>query len=259
MKNLLILIGVFLVTVATAQPKSYSVQNAHSHNDYEQQRPFWLAYENGFGSIEADVYLENGDLLVAHNKKDINPQRTLRNLYLNPLQQALKRNKGNVYSNKHNKLLLLIDCKTEGVPALNEIIQQLKDYPELTKNKGLRVVITGNQPNKDSLNTYPGFIWFDGDLSYNYSPNNLARIALFSANYRKYASWKGVGAMDDSSRSNLNAVIDKAHDSKLPIRFWGSPDNVNAWALFKSLGVDYINTDKIEELAHFLNKRRGNE
>ena len=31
-----------------AQPTKYTLDNAHSHNDYEQKRPFWAAYELGF-------------------------------------------------------------------------------------------------------------------------------------------------------------------------------------------------------------------
>lgn len=47
----------------------------HSHNDYAQERPFWGAYEAGADSIEADVFLVGGDLLVAHSRKELKPVR----------------------------------------------------------------------------------------------------------------------------------------------------------------------------------------
>jgi alkaline phosphatase len=33
-----------------------TVSNAHSHNDYEQPIPFRMAYQAGFGSVEADIF-----------------------------------------------------------------------------------------------------------------------------------------------------------------------------------------------------------
>ena len=57
---------------------------AHAHNDYEHARPLAEALERGFCSVEADVWLVAGKLLVAHDLKDAKPQRTLESLYLDP-------------------------------------------------------------------------------------------------------------------------------------------------------------------------------
>lgn len=85
------LIIFFLCSIATtavnAQVNGYSQANAHSHNDYEQKNPFHEAYNEQFGSIEADVHLVDGKLLVGHDNKDLGPSRTLENLYLIPLSQ----------------------------------------------------------------------------------------------------------------------------------------------------------------------------
>jgi hypothetical protein len=40
--------------------------NAHAHNDYEHKRPLFDALDNGFTSVEADVFLVDGKLLVGH-------------------------------------------------------------------------------------------------------------------------------------------------------------------------------------------------
>ena len=77
-----------IVAIAsTAQVNGYSQANAHSHNDYEQKNPFHEAYNEKFGSIEADVHLVEGNLLVGHDNKDLKPSRTLENLYRTPLSQ----------------------------------------------------------------------------------------------------------------------------------------------------------------------------
>src|SRR4051794_20826781 len=59
--------------------------HAHAHNDYEHPRPLLDALDAGFCSVEADIYLVDGKLLVAHNRKDVRPDRTLQSLYLDPL------------------------------------------------------------------------------------------------------------------------------------------------------------------------------
>ena len=43
------------------------------------------ALDQGFCSVEADIYLVDGALLVAHNRRDVKPERTLEALYLDPL------------------------------------------------------------------------------------------------------------------------------------------------------------------------------
>ncbi|WP_460685894.1 PI-PLC domain-containing protein [Niabella aquatica] len=252
MKKVCLIIFFFITNPGWAQPQKYSVQNAHSHNDYEQSRPFELAYEYGFGSVEADVFLTNDDLLVSHNIKDTQSLRNLKNFYLVPLLRHIRENKGRVYANPHKKLLLLIDCKTEALPTLKKIIEQLKEYPQIIKCNSVQVVITGNQPDKDSLFTYPSFIWFDGNLNYNYTKKNKSRIALFSADFRNYSHWTGAGAQNLESIKAIEAAVGAAHKAARPIRFWGAPDHPNAWVFFQRIGADYINTDDIPGLAGFL-------
>ena len=40
---------------------------------------------------------------------------------------------------------------------------------------------------------------------------------------------------------------------KKKIRFWNSPDDINAWNTFMNMKIDFINTDHIRELADYLN------
>jgi hypothetical protein len=44
---------------------------AHAHNDYEHRRPLLDALSHGFTGVEADIYLVDGKLLVAHNRGDV--------------------------------------------------------------------------------------------------------------------------------------------------------------------------------------------
>ncbi|MDO5577318.1 MAG: hypothetical protein Q4F84_09575, partial [Fibrobacter sp.] len=40
------------------------LRNGHSHNDYWRSRPLQDALDNGFCSVEADVFLRKGEFLV---------------------------------------------------------------------------------------------------------------------------------------------------------------------------------------------------
>ena len=257
MNKILFIVALFCVTFQSiAQPKIYSTSNAHSHNDYEQKSPFFAAYDAGFGSIEADIYLIDGQLLVAHERSHVSKEKTLEALYLKPLIEKIKQNKGSVYPNKKKTLNILIDCKTDGVPALDVLTLLLKGYNELITNKNLRFVISGNRPKETDYHLYPDYIQFDGRLGIDYTPEMLSKIAIISDYYGTYSRWNGKDSLPEADKIRLTTLIDKVHQMKKPIRFWASPDTPNAWEIFKQLGVDYINTDKIEELKEFLQKNK---
>ena len=78
-------------------PSVVPLRHAHAHNDYEHTRPLLDALDHGFCGVEADIYLVSGKLLVAHDRKDAKPERTLQALYLDPLRERVKANGGRVY------------------------------------------------------------------------------------------------------------------------------------------------------------------
>ncbi|MEJ7767450.1 MAG: phosphatidylinositol-specific phospholipase C/glycerophosphodiester phosphodiesterase family protein [Chitinophagaceae bacterium] len=258
MIKLFLTICTFLWTFpVSAQPSRYTTQNAHSHNDYEQDAPFWAAYNKGFGSIEADIFLTPGNdhLLVAHTPAElISKKRSFDSLYLIPLAACIRKNKGTPYNDRRKKLQLLIDIKTAPIATLNKLIETLMHYPELTSTPQLQFVISGNRPGIDSFNLYPQFIMFDGEFGKNYKEASLARLVLMSANIRSYTNWNGKGNMPEMDLIKLKAAIQESHRMNKPVRFWNAPDDVNAWEVLMQAGVDLINTDKINELAGFLAK-----
>src|SRR6266852_3845830 len=64
---------------------------AHSHNDYEQRRPLLDALALGYRSVEADIWLRDSELWVSHKGRSL--AGTLRELYLDPLQDRADRNR----------------------------------------------------------------------------------------------------------------------------------------------------------------------
>ena len=242
----------FYCSMAMSQPGSYTVANAHAHNDYENAIPFYMAYDERFGSIEADIFLENGELFVAHDTKEILLRRSLEQYYLDPLIAATQRNNGFPYPDSSRQLQMLIDIKTDAFQTIKMLITTLEKFPMLISNPKIIWVITGNRPDQNQFISYPPFISFDGELSKEYSKESLTRIALFSDNFRNYSRWNGQGSISSKEEAILKTAIHKSHQLLKPVRFWNAPDDLNAWEQFMRLKVDYINTDHITELSFFL-------
>ena len=250
-KIVLSFIFLFLCITATAQSKNYSTENAHSHNDYLNPAPFFLAFTHGFGSIEADVFPVNGILYVAHKKNEIQSQHTLKNLYLNPLLHKLG-------SNKVQKLSLLVDVKEDykvALPLLIKELEPLKQYLSAPNQPNyLTIIVSGNRPPPAEYKNYPGFIFFDDDLKLPHADREWQRVALVSLPFNKISGWKGEDKLRRTDRNAVSQIIDSVHTSGKRIRFWAAPDTKSSWKWQMKLGTDLIGTDKISELGIFLKK-----
>jgi len=238
----------------------YSPAQAHAHNDYEHTIPFWQAYDQQFGSIEADIYARNGQLYVAHDSADISNSRTLNALYIQPIVGKVRANKGKAYADAPYGLQWLIDLKTPADQSLPLLVQQLSTYPDVFGPNGpVQVVVSGNTPKPEQFAQYPAWLQFDGRPGIAYTPEQLAHVGLISQAFPTYTHWNGKGLIVSKERSRIQAVVDQVHQQGKKIRFWATPDNVNTWKALMNLGVDYINTDNLAGLGRFLSTRRAAE
>lgn len=236
--------------------QGYIRTRVHSHNDYKQPIPFYTAYKYGAGSIEADIFLRNGELYVAHDSVDINTEKTLARLYLEPIREMINSNNGYAYADTLKLLLLLIDLKTAALPTLDTLVNLLKQYKQLTRCSTLKIVISGNRPASSQWPSYPTWIYFDGRPNEIYRDSTLARVALISDNFRKYSQWNGEGTFAKEDRKRIKAIIKKVHNLNKPIRFWASPDTPKTWEQLTRLKVDYINTDYMPDVSFFMQKHK---
>lgn len=254
-KKAFILIG-FLIAFFAGHTQ-YTPLNAHSHNDYQNDIPFWSAYYAGFGSIEADIWAVDGELIVAHQENEINTERTLDQLYIQPIVKLFKTNGGKAWAKNNNTFQLMIELKSAVDPTLGLLIRKLDQYPEVFNQKvnknAIHVTITGRQPSPSSFDQYPDYIYFDGNLNQKYTESQLKRIPLFSLNLQQYTKWNGKANIPAKDLKKISAIIDSVHQLGKKIRFWGAPDIINAWKVLINLKVDYLNTDKISKLAEYLN------
>jgi alkaline phosphatase len=226
-------------------------QKIHSHNDYVQARPFWEAYESGAKSIEADVYLVDGKLYVAHEKNEINPERTLEKLYLELLNKVVK-------ARKRQELQILIDLKTSAEPTLQAVCQAIAKYPKLAnahaKKKYIKFVISGNRPPISEYTKYPSYIYFDHQSLNDLNKGDKSKIALVSFSFGSYSKWKGDKSMTEEEKLKLKTIIDSVHAYGYTIRFWATPDTPLAWQTLFDLNVDFINTDHPKACKSFFNQ-----
>lgn len=254
--------------VACAQPQSpptksvIPLANAHAHNDYEHARPLLDALEQGFTSIEADVYLVDGQLLVAHNLSDVAAERTLERLYLSPLQEIVRQNEGRVYRDGPT-VILLVDIKSNGKATYAVLSELLTKYAPVISEmrdgeyteKAIKVVISGNRAMEEIEKSNPRLAGVDGRVADLDSIQSATLLPLISDNWTNQFSYRGTGSMPDAERKKLRDMVDRAHARGRRIRFWATAESPELWSELKAAGVDLIGTDELARLSSYLRSR----
>ena len=265
-------LGIGSITVAAAQAGGTPVATvsaiplvrAHAHNDYAHERPLLDALECGFCSIEADVFLVEGQLLVAHNRLQTSPQRTLPVLYLEPLRQRARHNGGRLYPGGP-VCLLFIDLKTEAESTYAVLHRLLENYDDLVTRfdsnrvvtNAVTVVITGNRPRSTMAAQSPRYAACDGLLPDLASGVAADFVPVISEQWSQHFKWRGTGPLPDGEAIRLKGIVAQAHGQGRRVRFWGAPDQSEAWRVLYAAGADLLNTDNLTGLRDFLRSKAG--
>ena len=199
------------------------VRRAHAHNDYEHQRPLLDALEQGFCSVEADVWLSKDALLVAHTPFGLKPERTIQKLYLDPLRERVKANGGKVHRDGP-QFYLLIDVKTEVKTTYAELAKVLEGYSDIlsvyregkSEAKAVTVVISGNCDRDAVMKQAVRYAAIDGRPADLDSDASTALIPWVSASWTSQFKWDGTGAMPEAERVRLKEFVSKAHKPHIP-------------------------------------------
>ena len=262
--NARLLSGVLCLLIASgaalpgAEPaRLVPLPQAHSHNDYLHAHPLADALSHGFWSVEADVWLTNGALLVAHDFDKTSPEKTLKKLYLDPLRAFVKTNPA---VRGAPPLTLLIDVKSEAESTWAALRDVLKNYADiLTRFESNRIetntviaIISGNRAEVTMAGEQVRFAALDGRLPDLDRNPPIALVPLVSDNWTKQFQWRGAGPLPDDERAKLRATVQRAHAQGRRLRLWAAPDNLNGWRELRAAGVDLLNTDHLRELESFL-------
>jgi len=234
---------------------------AHAHNDYEQARPLLDALEHGFGSVEADIWLVDGALLVAHDLDEVKPGRTLEALYLDPLGERVRAHGGQVYDGGSG-FTLLIDIKSEAESTYRVLRQTLAARAGIltrftateTTPGAVTVILSGDRPTATVAGEEVRWCAVDGrldDLEREPGPS-VHLMPLVSQNWFPTFQRFDDGVLPEAERARLRALVARAHGQGRRLRFWGAPDQPPVWKELFDAGVDLINTDNLPGLRAFL-------
>src|SRR3954466_8264307 len=152
-----------------APPAAAPLVNAHAHNDYLHTHPLFDALDQGFTSVEADVFHVDGKLLVGHAREALKADRTLESLYLAPLSERVRQNGGHVYP-KDSRFYLLIDIKQNPQDVYKQLRSLFAKYSSMltvvesgkVRPGAVTVVLTGDRPKIKFADSRPRYAGLDG-------------------------------------------------------------------------------------------------
>lgn len=261
MRSLLLSLSFLLIfsLSALAQDTIALVYNGHSHNDYTRKRPLLDALDNGFMSVEVDVFHRKDDIKVAHTSWGIKKKNNLKNLYLEPLRKRVKENGGKVYPNQDREFIMMLDLKDHGPEIMAELNKQLSEYKELftcyengVRHEGpVRVVLSGG-PDPDLVMKYsPRYMSMDQHVEGFDREASADVCPRASGKYGWFFSWNGKGEMPENEKQVLNKLVTEAHKCGKKVRFWATPEDENIWKAQMDAGVDWINVDDLQRFRKF--------
>jgi len=254
---------VHLLMMATGAAREIGpLENAHAHNDYWHKRPLWDALDQGFTSVEADIFLIDGKLLVGHDRDELRPERTLETLYLAPLEKRARENGGRIHLNAR-RFFLLIDIKSDSqttYPQLHKLLSKYAHMLTVIEGENVRqgavtVVISGNRPPLDQIDKTTRYCGLDGRIHDLHTDIPSHFMPMISDHWPSHFTWMGNAPMPEQERAKLRQIVNAAHKAGRVVRFWATPENETVWRELRLAGVDLIGTDRLDKLAAFL---RGN-
>jgi hypothetical protein len=244
----------------------------HAHNDYKNDPALMLALRAGARVVEPDIFYRQGGLLqgkaglrVAHSWWHLDPERNLRNLYLQPLWHIYQ-TQGRIYRKDSLPLYMMIGFKTSDWAAIRAVRQALREYkPMLTrftpqgKEPGaVTVLFTGLGGRRDSLirrlKDSTRYMAFTGNLADTALTNPAARrmIRKISFRWTNYFDWDGHGQMPAAEYRQLKQLAQDVRECGWWVRLWDTPDTPQAWRTQRAAGVHLLDTDRPAALGDWL-------
>jgi len=252
---LLVFAGAGVLSAAEVAP----LEHAHAHNDYLHTRPLLDALDHGFTRVAADIFLVDGELLVAHKLEEVKPGRTLEKLYLEPLAKPVADNDGQVFKNG-KRFFLLLDIKSKPQATYTKLQSLLTKYAKIliavedgkVRQGAVTIVLTGERADIGPPDTGVRYVGLDGRIEELDSKLPAHYVPMISGKWADSFRWKGDGEMPADERAELRSIVERAHAAGRVVRFWATPEKESVWRELRGAGVDLINTDALGRLREFL-------
>lgn len=232
------------------------LRRAFAHNDYHQRRPLFDALQQGFTAVEADVFLVDGQLLLGHGRRDVEPGRTLTSVYLDPLADLVE-HRGHVYADQ--ALMLLVDVKSEAGPtyaALHDVLTAYQGMLTQYRHDGtlsgpVRVVVSGHtdlaQMEKQLVR------YATADVRSTHLEQTLSPVvSMVSDKWAEQFRWLWLAErwMRRREQAKVARLVDRIHDAGCTARFWGILPRT--WPTLLAAGVDHVIAEDLPGLRKFL-------
>jgi hypothetical protein len=230
---------------------------SHSHNNYLSPRPLVEALERGFASVEVDVFLVDGELLVAHDLEEVQASATLTRMYLDPLRALVRHNGGSVYGHDDPPLQLLVDVKSDADATYHALDQALARYADIlttwtdgrSSAGAVTVVLSGNRAIGLVEDATVRYLAVDGRVDEELASLPVELIPLVSLDWERLRSANLPGKLAEAE-----GIVEGLHAEGRKVRFWGTPETENIWSSLADLGVDYIGADDVPRLDQLLRR-----
>lgn len=238
-----------------------SLPSAHAHADSRHRHPLWDALSAGFTSVEVDVWVVRGRVLVGHSVP--RPMHSLRRLYLDPLAAMISETDC-VYSDLDEPIQLLLDVKSDANrsrPAIEAFLAQYSGLVSCWRDGHfipgpVTVVVSGTLSGRPSDAPRR---WSGVDARLRLSSTRVPSdvMPLRSDCWPELFTWGGDGSMPGEQRDRLVQLVADAHAAGQRTRLWDTPDRRgperdNLWSTLLDVGVDYLNTDDLSGARDFL-------
>ncbi len=256
-----IVVFIFLAVQQCLQSQVKPLLNAHLEDDYGQRKPLYNALEYGFRSIEIDLHLVDGELLVSNRHPSPKHDRTLEQLYLLPLREIINKNNGQIYPNFDQEFYLVIDIKTDAgltFAALNEQLAKYEDILRIVEGNKvipgpITIVLSGNRPIPhlwDQSKRLMAICGIPEDIGKKY-PTHF--MPIISSNFKEHSAWRGSGRLEERESNWLIEFCQRVHNEGKKVHFWNYPNRSIVWNKLLECGVDFVSSSKAKKLANYFN------
>ncbi len=236
---------------------------AYAHNDYKNRHPLWDALQAGYRGVEADYFVVDGEILVAHDRDDVQADRTLRGLYLEPLRQIVA-DSGRVCPDGQT-FILNIEAKEDGEASFAALHDLLLEYRQMLTwvDHGrevpgpIQVILVGWQPPLDELAALPQRCVAVQAYARHLPPNQAEipahLLRLVTVQYPQHFTWQGEGPVPAEFAAHLASLT--ALRAEVPgrlLRVFKVPRRRGVYDALLAGGVDLIGTKTLGRSARLL-------
>ncbi|MBC8088956.1 MAG: hypothetical protein H7Z40_16955 [Phycisphaerae bacterium] len=246
---------------AVAQPHCPTAAlRAYAHNDYNNTHPLYDAVAFGYRGVEADVYLVDGVLRVAHDRKSATGAPALDTLYLIPIRDLLARCGPTIVAGAMQPFLLNLEIKEASNETLQVLLTSLSSVADLMRSSTgqaleARLIVTlvgyAGTDRPPHLVTFPGVACKANTPARLVHCVNTPGTAMVSVDYGKtQGRWWTLDAERVRWLAALRAA--QAASPNLMIRVFNVPSHRETYLELLHAGVDLIGTKDLAGTAALL-------